>query len=56
MKCLTISTGSSGNAYLFYNDMECLIIEAGCKLKYIKEALNFDISKIVGCVISHSHG
>ena len=54
LKC--ISSGSNGNCYLLNCNDEILIIECGCSLKEVKRALNFDLSKIVGCVISHSHG
>lgn len=54
LKCL--GSGSSGNCYLLENDSECLVIEAGLPFKEVKKALNFNISKIVGVVVSHSHG
>jgi phosphoribosyl 1,2-cyclic phosphodiesterase len=51
-----ISTGSIGNAYILSNGDEALLIEAGVNIKEIKKALNFDYSKVVGCIVSHSHG
>lgn len=51
-----INSGSSGNGYILQDDKEALIIEAGCKLLDIKKALNFNISKVVGCLVSHEHG
>lgn len=56
MNLKVIGTGSSGNSYLLYNNEEVLIIECGVTIKKIKEALNFDFSKVVGCLISHEHG
>lgn len=53
LKC--IGSGSSGNCYLLENDTECLVIEAGVPFKEIKKALNFNISKIVGVICTHSH-
>lgn len=51
-----IASGSSGNGYILENDKEALIIECGCSLKDIKIALDFNIRKIVGCIVSHEHG
>lgn len=55
MKLKVIGTGSKGNAYILYNEDEALIIECGVNIKQIKEALNFDFSKVVGCVFTHEH-
>lgn len=56
MRLKVISTGSIGNAYILSNGDEALLIEAGVNIKEIKKALNFDYSKVVGCIVSHSHG
>ncbi len=56
MNLKVISTGSSGNSYLLYNNEEVFIIECGVTIKKIKEALNFDFSKVVGCLVTHEHG
>lgn len=56
MKLKVIGTGSKGNAYILSNGDEALLIEAGVNIKEIKQALNFDYSKVVGCIVSHSHG
>lgn len=56
MKLKVISTGSVGNAYILSNGDEALLIEAGVNINDIKKALNFDYSKVVGCIVSHSHG
>jgi len=56
MQLKVISSGSKGNAYLLENSEEILIIECGVNIKKIKEALNFDYSKVVGCIVSHEHG
>jgi phosphoribosyl 1,2-cyclic phosphodiesterase len=56
MKLKTISTGSVGNCYILTdNENESLIIECGVKFKDIKKALNFDLSNVAGCIVSHSH-
>lgn len=51
-----LGSSSAGNCYLFESKSQVLILEAGLPLKAVKEALNFDISNVVGCVVSHSHG
>jgi len=56
MNLKVIGTGSSGNAYLLYNKDEILLLECGVSFKKIKEALNFDFKKVVGCLLSHEHG
>jgi phosphoribosyl 1,2-cyclic phosphodiesterase len=55
MRLKVLGSGSSGNCYLLENEKECLIIEAGVHLQQLKIALDFDTSKIVGCIISHEH-
>ncbi len=57
MKLKILGSSSSGNCYLFQaNDGETLIIECGIDIREIKKALNFDVSNIVGCFVSHEHG
>ncbi|WP_025124405.1 MBL fold metallo-hydrolase [Myroides odoratimimus] len=56
MRLHVIGTGSKGNCYLLYNEQETLLIECGVPFRKIKEALNFDISKVVGCIVTHEHG
>lgn len=56
MNLKVIGTGSSGNCYLLYNKEEVLLLECGVSFKRIKEELNFDFSKVVGCLVTHEHG
>lgn len=56
MKLKVIGSSSSGNAYLLENDQEALLIECGVRFEKIKQAVNFRINKIAGCLITHSHG
>lgn len=55
MNLKIIQTGSAGNCFILENGREALIIEAGVRLIEIKKALNFDLGKIVGCLVSHEH-
>lgn len=54
LKCL--GSGSSGNCYLLESEQEALVIEAGVPFMEVKKALNFNIRKIAGVIISHAHG
>lgn len=56
MELKVIGTGSKGNAYLLENGQEALLLECGVHVKHIKQALNFNLSKLVGCVLTHEHG
>lgn len=56
MKLRCLGSGSSGNCYILENDSEALVIECGIPFMAVKKALDFNISKIVGVAISHSHG
>lgn len=56
MRFRCLGSGSSGNCYILENDSEALIIEAGIPFMTVKKALDFNISKIAGVVVSHQHG
>ena len=56
MKLKVLGSGSSGNCYILENDTEALIIEAGVSFKEVKIALDFNVKKIVGVLVSHHHG
>lgn len=55
MKLKVISTGSIGNAYILESENEALLIECGVNIMDIKKALDFDFSKVVGCLVTHEH-
>jgi phosphoribosyl 1,2-cyclic phosphodiesterase len=50
-----LGSSSAGNCYIFENESEALILEAGMKFAEVQRALNFNIGKIVGCLITHEH-
>lgn len=58
MELRAISSSSSGNCYLLRSETtgEVLAIEAGVKFDKVKQAVGFDLSPIVGCIVSHEHG
>lgn len=55
MKLHVLGSSSSGNGYLLFNEGEALVIEAGIRLKDVKQALDFRIGIIAGCIVSHGH-
>ena len=50
-----IGTGSKGNCYLLNCDGQKLLLDCGLSVKRIKIGLNFDLSGIVGCLVTHNH-
>lgn len=56
MRLQIINSNSAGNCYILENDQDALIIECGVRFDLIKKALGFKINKVVGCIITHSHG
>ncbi len=55
MKLHILGSSSAGNCYVFDNGKEALVIECGVAFKEVKKAVSFDISRIVGVLISHEH-
>lgn len=56
MKLKILGSSSAGNGYVFDNGKEALLVECGMPYKSIQKAVNFDISRFVGAIISHEHG
>jgi len=55
MKLTVLGSNSNGNCYLLQAERQTLIIEAGIKARYVKQALDFNLSQVVGVVITHCH-
>lgn len=55
MELHVLGSGSSGNCYLLKSSTGYLVIEAGVKFLEVKKAINFDLSNIVACIVSHEH-
>ena len=51
----TLASGSLGNCYRISNESGSFLIECGLTVRRIKEGLNFRLSEIDFCLISHSH-
>jgi len=56
MRLHIIGSSSKGNCYVLENDRMALILEAGVNIKEVKKVLDFNVSKIVACLITHEHG
>lgn len=52
----SFGSGSKGNGYLIDDGHSQLLIECGVKLELVKKRMKFNLSRVVGCVISHEHG
>lgn len=50
-----IGSRSDGNAYVLQNGSEALLLEAGLPFKKTLEALDYNLDKVVGCLITHEH-
>lgn len=55
MQLTIINSNSTGNAYILENDREALLIECGVRIDRIKQALGYNIKKVVGCIVTHAH-
>lgn len=50
-----LASGSKGNCYLLTYNNQTLILDCGIGIKEIKKGLDFDVSKVVGVIVSHEH-
>ena len=55
MKLEVLASGSSGNCYLLHTSAGTIILEAGVKWADVLKALNFDITSVIYCLITHEH-
>lgn len=52
-----IGTGSRGNCYALYdNDKKILLLDLGLARREILKGIDFNVSDVVGAVVSHGHG
>ena len=57
MKLRVFGSSSSGNGYaLISDDDEILLIEAGVKARAMTKGIDYRLSCISGCIVSHAHG
>lgn len=55
MKLTVLGSSSKGNCYILEGKSETLLIEAGIRISEVKQALDFDLKKVIGCFVTHKH-
>ena len=56
MKVKCIGSGSSGNCYaLIDNEGKILLLDCGLPIKEIKAGIDFRVSDLAGCLVTHGH-
>jgi phosphoribosyl 1,2-cyclic phosphodiesterase len=56
MELKVVNSNSIGNAYALDAGNEILLLEAGCRMAFVKRAIDYRIANVVGCILSHEHG
>lgn len=52
----SLASSSAGNAYRVTDGKTTLLLEAGVRFSDLRKALNYRISQLGGCLLSHCHG
>ena len=55
IKITPYASGSQGNCYRITDGRTPLLLECGIKYKDIQNGMNFKVSEIAACLISHEH-
>ncbi len=55
MRLKVLGSSSHGNCYILSTSTGSLILDVGLPWRAIQKGLNYDLSNVVGCIISHSH-
>lgn len=55
MRLKVLGSGSKDNCYILENKEEALVLEAGVSSKEVMKAINFDLKKVVGVLVTHEH-
>lgn len=56
MRLKVLGSSSAGNCYVLENDQEALILECGIRFSEVKKILGFNLRKVAGALLTHSHG
>ena len=56
MKLKVINSCSKGNGYALITGEEILLLECGVLAKEMLKAIDYQTSKVCGCLLSHAHG
>lgn len=52
----TINSGSKGNGYALISGEDVLLLECGVPAKDMLKTIDYQTSKVIGCLLSHEHG
>jgi phosphoribosyl 1,2-cyclic phosphodiesterase len=55
MNLKVLATGSRGNCYILETARGKILLDCGVRIQEIKEALGFDLTDVVGCLLTHEH-
>lgn len=55
MNLKVLGSSSLGNCYLLESEHSALVIEAGIPFRDVKVAIDFNVKKIAGLIVSHAH-
>ncbi len=56
IEIVPLASGSQGNCYHITDGSTPLLLECGIRFQEIRQELNFKLSEIAGCLVSHEHG
>jgi len=56
MDVQVLASGSGGNCYRISAGGSSLLLECGLPLRQIREGLDFGLSRVAGCLLTHEHG
>ncbi len=56
MEIKALASSSKGNCYLVCDGSTSLMLECGIRYSDIQRGLNFRVSQVEGCLITHEHG
>lgn len=51
-----LASGSKGNAYLISDGVTQILLECGISIKRIRKGLDFRLSEVKACLVTHEHG
>ena len=55
MEIRVLASGSKGNCYLINDGVTPLLLECGISIKQIRQELDFSLTGVAGCLVSHEH-
>lgn len=55
MKLKTLGSSSKGNCHILSTPTGSLLLDAGLPWKEVQKGLNFDLSMVNGCLVTHEH-